>query len=332
MKILNIFNLLIRDFWNPCSSVFYFIILFSFSLGSLLGFAHGYDNSKLSSNVNEFNFVVAGDFGCGDEAKKTIGAMASMHPELVLALGDLAYKKNPNCWFDMIAPLENNSKFKISFGEHDLSHGFGTYNQYLKHFNLTKPYYSFDYGNVHFLAMTTPKNTLIPYNDTLDQYQFVQDDLKSAHENKSINWIIVCTFRPFYSSNTTHPGLDELQDAYHPLFDKYHVDLVLQGHNHNYQRTYPLSYIVTKQYHPIINNMNTDHYNNIKKGQIFLTVGTGGAEFYNFTGQAPYIVKQLLLHGFLNVDVTDNGSKLLLTFYENTGIAGDHFTISKTKR
>jgi hypothetical protein len=44
--------------------------LFSFSLGCLLGFAHGYDNNKLSSNVTEFNFVVAGDFGCGVEAKK----------------------------------------------------------------------------------------------------------------------------------------------------------------------------------------------------------------------------------------------------------------------
>ncbi|TLX66246.1 MAG: hypothetical protein E6L03_09800 [Thaumarchaeota archaeon] len=329
MKILNIFYLLTRDFWNPCSSVFYFIILFSFSLGSLLGCAHGYDNSKVSSKLNEFNFVVAGDFGCGDEAKKTIEAMGSMKPELVMALGDLAYKKYPICWFNMIKPLENNSKFKISFGQHDVSHGNVTYNQYLKHFNLTKPYYSFDYENVHFLVMATPKNTLIPYNATSDQYQFVKDDLKSAHENKSINWIIVYSFRSFYSSNTTHPGLDELQDTYHPLFDKYGVDIVLQAHNHNYQRTYPLSYNVTKQYNPTITDRNTDHYNNIENGQIFITVGTGGAEFYNFTGQAPYIVKQLLLHGFLNVDVTNNGSKLWITFYQNTGMARDHITISK---
>jgi hypothetical protein len=139
-----------------------------------------------------------------------------MKPELVLALGDLAYKKNPNCWFNMIAPLENNSKFKISFGEHDVSRGNVTYNQYLKHFNLTKPYYSFDYKNIHLLAMATPKNTLIPFNERSDQYQFVKDDLKSAHENKSINWIIVYSYRPFYSFNTTHPGLDILQDAFIP--------------------------------------------------------------------------------------------------------------------
>jgi hypothetical protein len=34
-----------------------------------------------------------------------------------------------------------------------------------------------------------------------------------------------------------------LIEAYHPLFQKYGVDLVLYGHNHYYQRTYPLAYI-----------------------------------------------------------------------------------------
>jgi hypothetical protein len=37
------------------------------------------------------------------------------------------------------------------------------------------------------------------------------------------------------------------------------------------------------------------------------------------------------LHGFLNVDVTDNGSKLLATFYHNNGVARDQVVISKTK-
>jgi len=330
IKIVTRLSPLSKDFSVSCNVVLCFIILFSFSAGCV----YAYDNSSsdVSSKLNEFNFAVAGDFGCGDEAKKTIEAMVSKKPEVVLALGDLAYKKNPDCWFNMISPLENISNFKISFGEHDVSRGNITYNQYLKHFNLTKPYYSFDYKNVHFIAMATPKNILIPYNDTSDQYQFVKRDLMEANINKNINWIIVYSFRPFYSSNSTHPGLDELQNLYHPLFDKYHVDLILQAHNHNYQRTYPLSYNSTRQSTPIITDKNTESYNNIKNGQIFITVGTGGAEFYNFTGQAPYVVKQLLLHGFLNVDVTDNGSKLSLTFYNNTGMARDHIIISKTKR
>jgi hypothetical protein len=65
------------------------------------------------------NFAVAGDFGCEREAKKTIDVIKSKDPELVIALGDLAYKKNPQCWFDLISPIDKNNKFKISLGEHD---------------------------------------------------------------------------------------------------------------------------------------------------------------------------------------------------------------------
>ena len=105
MTIFKIFNSLSRGFSNPKISIFYFIILLSFSLGFLLTCAHGDNNSEASSNLPVFNFVVAGDFGCGDEAKKNIEVMANMKPELVLALGDLAYTKDPICWFDMIKPL-----------------------------------------------------------------------------------------------------------------------------------------------------------------------------------------------------------------------------------
>jgi hypothetical protein len=293
---------------------------------------NGDDNSDDKSQKSEsldFTFVAAGDFGCGEEAKKTVATMATKKPELVFALGDLADKKIPDCWFNMISSIDNNSRFKISFGWDEVSGKYDKYNQYLKHFNLSKPYYSFDYKNIHFLAMATPKNRIIPYDETSEQYQFIKKDLIKAHNNRNIDWIIVYSYRSFYSSNTTHPGLDEIQEAYHPLFDKYHVDVVLQAHNHNYQRTYPISYNYTRQFTPVIMDRNTESYSNIEKGQIFFTVGTGGADLYNFTGQAPYVVEQFLRHGFLNVDVTDKGSKLSVQFFDNTGLAHDHITISK---
>jgi predicted MPP superfamily phosphohydrolase len=333
MKSGNILKLISIDFVVSSHPIKSLILLFIFSLSliSLITYSHATSKIEFAPKQQKFNFVVAGDFGCGDEAKKTIDMMSSKQPEIAIALGDLAYKKNPQCWFDLISPLEKNDKFKISLGDHDVSRGNVTYETYLNHFNLSKPFYSFNFNNVHFIAMTTAKNKLIPYNESSEQYQFVKNDLIQTSKNKSIDWIIVYTFRSFYSSNTTHPGLDELQDTYHPLFDKYNVDLVLQGHNHNYQRTYPLSYNVTKQYTPIITDKNTEYYNNIDKGQIFFTVGTGGADFYNFTGQAPYVVKQLLLHGFLDVDVDDNGSKLMARFYDNTGVVRDQIVISKER-
>jgi hypothetical protein len=141
----------------------------------------------------------------------------------------------------------------------------------------------------------------------------------------------VDTFRPLYSSNTTHPGLDKLQDIYHPVFEKYAVDIILQGHNHNYQRTYPLSYNKDTPAKPIITDKHTKDYDKDPEGQIFLTVGTAGEDLYNFTSKAPFVITQFLRHGFLNVNLTNNGSNLTATFYENRELTDkDHFSFVKS--
>lgn len=280
------------------------------------------------ANNSEFNFVAAGDFGCGKNANRTITNMLLRQPEVVIGLGDLSYQKTADCWFHVVSPLDTDGRLKIAIGDNEMFPN--KFTEYMKHFNMDSPFYSFDYGNVHFLSMATAKNRVIPYNETSEQYKFVKDDLKKAYDNKSINWIIVYSFRSFYSSNTTHPGLDELQDLYHPLFDKYGVDVVLQAHNHNYQRTYPLNYNKTRTFTPIITDRNTEKYDNDPKGPIFVTVGTGGEDLYEITGQAPYVITQFLRHGFLNIDIVENGKRLNAVFYENRANSDkDHFSIIK---
>ena len=316
---------------------FWLSVFFLFSIYLILAAQHpitGLQNDSLngdkSNKIRDFNFVAAGDFGCSGKANRTVMGMESAKPEIVLALGDLSYQKTPDCWFDVISPLDNGGKVKIGIGEHDIDDTLFKYNEYLEHFNLTKPYYSFDYQNVHFLVMATSKNSVIPYMSDSEQYEFVKQDLIKAHDNKSIDWIIVSSFRPLYSTNTTHPGLDKLQDTYHKLFEEYDVDLVLQAHNHNYQRTYPIIYNKVTQSTPIVTDNSTQSYGSNVKGQIFLTVGTAGQDLYNFTGQAPYVATQFLRYGFLDVHVTDDGSKLSGTFYDYRKLkVRDHFDITK---
>lgn len=285
-------------------------------------------------NSRDFNFVAAGDFGCGYEPNRTIEGMITKKPELVIALGDLSYDKSAACWLDSIKPLDTPGRVKITFGDHDLTKKMVKYSHYLRHFNMTKPYYSFDYKHVHFISLVTAKNSIIPYLNGSEQYNFVKQDLKKANNNKSIDWIIVYSFRPFYSSVTSHSGQIELPDTYHSLFDVYGVDIVLQAHSHNYQRTYPLMYngdSFSSLYNPIIDDNSKANYQDLN-GAIFLTVGTGGAELHNFTGKRSYIAEQFDSHGFLNVNInsTDDESKLTGTFYENTDLhERDQFTISK---
>jgi phosphodiesterase/alkaline phosphatase D-like protein len=100
----------------------------------------------------DFNFVAAGDWGCNSNTNKTISSIQSKNPELVLRLGDYSYKNTVRCRLQMIDPIDE--KTKIIIGNHE-TQPLSLLNRYMSHFNLTKQYYSFDYQNVHFIAMST---------------------------------------------------------------------------------------------------------------------------------------------------------------------------------
>jgi hypothetical protein len=203
-------------------------------------------------------------------------------------------------------------------------------NQYNDTFNMKEPFGSFDYRHVHFVTMSSESE----YQPGSAQYIFISDDLKKASENKDIDWIVVTTYGPFYTSPSTHNAEKVLRDIYHPLFEKYDVDLVLQAHNHNYQRTYPISYnSAGDSSSPIVKNQNTTGYNNDTKGTIFAVVGTGGESFYPLVSHVPYVANQFGgKFGFLNVDISNGNphTKLTGTFYDNSGgNISDQFTIEK---
>ena len=275
-----------------------------------------------------FNFAAVGDFGCSNNAEKTVSNIKGIKPELVLPLGDLSYDKSANCWLDLISPFSN--KLSVTLGFHDVNDGVPKLNQYEKAFDFSKPYGSFDYRHVHFLTIASESQ----YQAGSAQYNFIIEDLKKASENKDIDWIIVTSYGPFYSSPTTHKAEKDLRDIYHPIFEKYGVDLVLQAHNHNYQRTYPISYnSAGDSSNPIVSNQVTTGYNGDTKGAIFAVVGTGGESFYPLASQAPYVATQFDgKFGFLNIDISNGNphTKLTGTFYDNKGgEVADQFTIDK---
>ncbi|HXW12494.1 MAG TPA: metallophosphoesterase, partial [Nitrososphaeraceae archaeon] len=195
-------------------------------------------DETIAGGKSEFEFTVAGDYGCDSKTRQTVEGMEDEDPDLVLALGDLSEVKDSDCFFDIISNLDDDGRFKVALGEDDT--GSVRYRDYIRHFDLKNPFYSFDYQNVHFLAMSTGKGSVIPYVNGSEQYQFIQDDLSKAANNPNIDWIIVYGYRPFYTSPTIHPANENLRETYPPLFEKYGVDLVITAHNHNYQRSYPL--------------------------------------------------------------------------------------------
>jgi hypothetical protein len=283
--------------------------------------ASGHNHSKA------FNFAAVGDFGCSTNTKKTINNIEEKKPELVLPLGDLSYQTTADCWFGAMSPLKG--KIMVTLGFHDVNDGKSKMDQYVKSFEMDKHYYSFDYRHVHFVTMASESK----FDVGSTQYKFINEDLKKASENKDIDWIVVTTYGPLYTSPSTHKAEKDLRDIYHPLFEKYKVDLVLQAHNHNYQRTYPISFnSAGDSSEPIMTNQLTTGYNNHTDGTVFALVGTGGESFYPLASQAPYVASQFAKFGFLNIDISNGNphTKLTGTFYDNKGDEVlDQFTIEK---
>jgi aldose sugar dehydrogenase len=290
--------------------------------------SHALDNL----NWSDFNIAAAGDWSCTQNTKNTVENIVNKNPELVLGLGDYAYRNDAACWLEIIKPIED--KMKIAIGNHDdTAYIQGVevpskerLDEYVNQFNLTKQFYSFDYQNVHFLAISTEDS----FEKTSMQYRFVESDLKKAASNNSIDWIVVFYHRIAYTSPGIVGSIVDFRNTYHPLFEKYGVDIVLQAHTHNYQRSFPISYNVGNSSNPIITDHDISNYID-PEGQIFAIVGTGGSNVvHNLTGHAKFTAKQFYGYGFLNLDFTQNGTTLVGEFHDNNNTIKDSFSIMKS--
>ncbi|MEF2967870.1 metallophosphoesterase family protein [Paenibacillus sp. M1] len=84
--------------------------------------------------------------------------------------------------------------------------------------------YSFDYGNAHIVVLNTESKIKT-------QTDWLRQDLR----NTAKAWKIVAIHRPAYGGNMYEKIADWID-----VFDEFGVDLVLQGHNHEYSRSFPL--------------------------------------------------------------------------------------------
>jgi Calcineurin-like phosphoesterase len=265
-----------------------------------------------SYSLSDFNFAAAGDWGCNSNTDKTVNNMIGKNPELVLGLGDYSYQDTATCWLNKIKPIDSITKISIGNHEDEVSEGF---NQYMGHFGLSVPYYSYNYQNVHVLTMLWQPS----YSSGSAQYNFVVNDLQSASQNPNVDWIIVNIHDWIYRSSSSNPLNDDFAEIYHPIFDQYDVDLVLSGHDHSYHRTYPINYNPSNPTNPIITSTNAKDYTD-PQGEIYAVVGTGGINLGPISGKSPFVAReQDDFFGQLDIKFTNNGAKLEGRFYPNGG-------------
>jgi hypothetical protein len=296
---------------------------------------------QTSDALADFNINAVGDWGCNSNTDGTVDAIHGRNPELVLGLGDYSYQSTATCWFDAITDKDDggvnsiNSITKINIGNHEDDDS-ESYSSYINHFGLSNPYYSYNLNNVHVLTMDSDRTS---YASGSAQYNFVINDLQSASQNPNIKWIIVNIHKQMYtspntcgSSSCSNTGTDatNLRNTYHAKFDQYGVDLVLNGHLHNYQRTYPIKYDSGSPSSPTVTSTASTDYID-PQGEIFATVGTGGINFHGLSGKSSFVkYQQDNLFGSLDITITNNGDKLLGRYYTNAGSKLDEFSITKS--
>ncbi|HUQ90840.1 MAG TPA: metallophosphoesterase [Bryobacteraceae bacterium] len=185
---------------------------------------------------DSFRFAVLGDSGTGDRPAFEVGAelakaRATFPFDLVLLLGDNLYGgEKPRDFRNKFelpfkALLDAGVKFQASLGNHD-----DPSQRFYKLFNMNgRNYYTFrPREGIRFFALDSN------YMDK-KQLEWLENELK----NSSSDWKICFFHHPLYSSGEKHGPSVEMRAMLEPLFVKYGVNLVLNGHEHFYERIKP---------------------------------------------------------------------------------------------
>ncbi|CAG0929485.1 Alkaline phosphatase [Thermoflexales bacterium] len=197
--------------------------------------------------AQSFSFAVIGDSGIGSVKQYAVAdQMVALDPHFVLHTGDVVYPDGQAQGYDPFffqpyQALARRAPIFLSLGNHDYHTQRGQ--PYLDVFYLphnnpanTERYYSFDWGNAHFTALDF--NT----GPAVDQLAWLKDDLASTHQL----WKIVFYHQAIYSSGPHgHEGwVEAKRQLLAPIFEQQAVDLVINGHDHDYERTLPINDVV----------------------------------------------------------------------------------------
>jgi hypothetical protein len=195
-----------------------------------------------AADTEMVRFLAFGDSGGGgSDQYALLEQMYTVPYDLMIHTGDLAYDSGTisqveDTVFAVYADLFRNIPFFPASGNHD----YGTMNgaPFRDVFNLpdNERWYSYDWGHVHFVALDTEA-------DYSTQMTWLEQDLAAT----TLPWKIVYMHRPPYSSGM-HGSDTTLRNKLKPVVERFGVQLVLAGHDHNYERMKPqngVAYVVT---------------------------------------------------------------------------------------
>ena len=266
------------------------------------------------------------------QAVANIELARSMRPAFHCIVGDLSYANGDQAiwdrWFRAIEPMARNKPWMACIGNHEIEAansvgGFGApggdswgplgYDAYRSRFAFPDNgdrwdncWYAFRYGSVQFVSIdnndvNTEVTANIGYSDGR-QERFVERVLSNAADDPDIDFTVVLMHQCAFSSSTKHGSDGGVRKAWLDMFARTGVDLVLQGHDHTYERTHLMDRTkVLLSEAPYVS----------KVGTLYVVAGNGGAVQEPFSPVQPKwsAFRQALKVGTLKIEVTPDTGK-----------------------
>ncbi len=239
-------------------------------------------NKKLTpAESQDFNFIVFGDSGTGSKEQKQLELQMEKEKfELILHTGDLAYQRGSyqeiqENVVDIYKNIFEKAAFYPSLGNHDYLTNNGQ--PFMDTLDLpgNERYYSVEHKQILFIALDTNKPLDEVPNEMLP---WLEDTLQKAKSK----WILVYFHHPPFSSGSFHGSEKRVQDKIVPILEKYNVDFVFSGHEHNYQRTC------------LVEGNSCG-----SKGVLYIVTGGGGGPLYTVGKDQWFTAKQISAHHFV---------------------------------
>ena len=252
------------------------------------------------SGKPEFTFTAFGDQGVTYDAVALANTIRAQNPAFHLHAGDLSYANasgsglitnsyDPRVWDSFLAQNElfaGSIPWQAVVGNHEMEpwyspDGYGGFFDRFAQPTEGQAYYSFTYGNVAFLALDA-NDVNYEYQANLNysggaQTKWLTRQLAAYRAAKNIDFIVVYFHQCAYCTAEQHSSDGGVRATWVPLFDQYNVDLVINGHNHVYERTDPLRGGSVTTAAPIGATVNSVTY-----GTTYVVAGSSGESLYQF--------------------------------------------------
>ncbi|MDQ0940523.1 metallophosphoesterase family protein [Streptomyces sp. V1I1] len=253
----------------------------------------------------KFVFTAFGDQGVSYHALANDQLILGQNPSFHLHAGDICYADSSGhgkdsdtydarVWDQFLAQTDSVASrvpWMVTTGNHDMEAWYSPngYGGQSARWSLPENgpdaknapgIYSFVYGNVGVVALDANDVSYeIPANKGYTdgkQTAWLDKRLGELRAQPGIDFVVVFFHHCMYST-ATHASDGGMRDAWLPLFTKHQVDLVINGHNHVYERTDAIKGGEVGRPVPI--GASTDP---TRDGTVYVTAGGAGKELYSF--------------------------------------------------